>query len=577
METPVVHSPFNTTSHREVVLIDEDFQNVNSPNLPQGWTTPMVEILNDNTGAGTGEYTPAWRTGDAYEANNGGYLPIPHIINNQFAFVSDDGDPCNCDMENAGLVTPELDFSGLENMVLTFDVYSQPTFGGSNLSVAISTNGTDYITLYTASSSPEWQQAFVDLSLFDGESSAWIKFSWSDNSEWSSGAAIDNVFIAENLAQDVAILRAHTAEYTAAWNDTSTISGEYSQIPLQQTTPLKLGATIMNKGAEPIENVVLSVSIFRDGSPQGSFNSQVISSMNPQTVQDIYATTNLTPSEIGEYTVEYQLIAGTDEDLSDNSATRSFGISEDVYALDDGMADSFRNNSGNSYTIGNLFEVMNEGSICHSIGVAVGTGSLVGTEIYARLYDSNFLFITGSDPYEIQPGDFNFTEEGIFVNIPLTQPEELEAGKDYLAVISYFAFPGDAFIVANSGTSQAQFSVFQDEIGDWFYVTTTPMVRMNISATVGIDSHINSQKPTIYPNPVRDELRIKWLGTTSSSSTPVVITDATGRVVLETNTYFDGSGNAQNPINVSRLLPGVYQVSMIINETPIASRFIKQP
>lgn len=577
IETPLAHATNAANTNREVVLIDENFDSTTAPNLPEGWSTPLVEILDDNTGAGTGEFTPAWKTGDAYDANNGGYLPIPHIVDNQFAYVSDDGDPCNCDMVNVGLITPELDFSGLENMVLTFDAYSQPTFGGDNLSVAISTDGSEYITLHTASSSPEWQPIFVDLSLFDNEPSVWIKFYWSDNNNWSSGAAIDNVLIAENLNQNVAILRAHTAEYTAAWNDTSTVSGEYSVIPYQQATPLKLGATIMNKGAEPIENVVLSVSIFREGTLLGSFNSQVISMMEPQSIQDVYATTNLTPNSVGAYTVEYNLIAATDEDLSDNSTNRSFAVSEDVYAMDDGAADSFRNNSGSSYTIGNLFEVVNDGSICYSIGVAIGTGSLVGTEIYARLYDSNFIFISGSDPYTIQPGDLNFTQDNIFVNIPLQQPEVLQAGKDYLAVITYFAFPGDEFIVSNSGTSQEQFSVFQDEIGDWFYVTTTPMVRMNLSASVGLDNQHSNTNLLIYPNPVLNELNIVCPEAIGQPNTTVLITDATGRMVVEATANFDNAGRMQTPLNLSQLSPGAYQVSVLHNGTPTTIRFIKQP
>ncbi len=575
-ETPRSVQSMPAVSARNTVVLFEDFQSINVPNLPVNWDggDEVEQQQDNNNGIGLGTFVEPWQTGDAYSINNGGYIPVPHIDNNLFAFVNDDGDPCNCDMEDVGLTTPQMNFEGLENMIVSFDVYSQATFGGDNISLQISTNGTEFITLFTSESSPEWQPVQVDLSLFDDEPTVWLRFAWSDNGYWSTGGAIDNVLVAENLEYNAGIIRAHTAEFTADWDDTETISGEYSVIPLEQAAILKPGATIMNKGALPLENVVLSVDILFNDQSLGSFNSQVVDILYPMEEQDIYVGTNLIPEQTGTYTIEYTLLYDGDEDLTDNTAERTLNFSQDVYALDDDAADSFRDNNQESFTIGNLFEIPNDGSTCHSIGVGIGAGSVNGTQIQVRLYNSNFVFLAGSDPYVIQNSDKNQLGQNIIVNIPLSEPYELTGGQDYLAVVTYFADPFWQFTIANSGSSQEQFSVLQDEIGDWFYVTTTPMVRMNVSGTVDIEDVTAGQSELLLvPNPVYDNYSIHLSGMNSGSA-EIIISDALGRPVIQKSVEIHGE-ILRNPIALNPLASGIYQMTVILDGRSRTVRFIK--
>lgn len=563
-KTPLVQRQHSASVHRSnAVLLFEDFQSIDVPEIPAGWDSgPQVEQQQDNNdGIGVGTYVDAWKTGDAYNANNGGYLPVPHINDNVFAYVNDDGDPCNCDMEDVGLITPELNFEGLNNMILTFDVYSQNTFGGDNISVQISTDGEDFITLHTVNSSPEWQPVFVDLSLFDGASSVRLRFKWSDNGYWSSGGAIDNVVVAENLDYNASILRPHTAEFSADWDDTSVISGEYNSIPLEQATPMVLGASVMNKGALSLNNVVLSASVYHDGTLMGSYNSQVISNMSSQQLEDIYITTDFIPESPGTYTIEYELIANEDEDVSDNVATRTMNYTLDVYTMDDGSTNSFRDNLGMSFSIGNLFEIPNDGSVCHSVGVGVGVGTAVGTEIQVRLYNTDFIYITGSEPYTITNADINELGEEKIVNIPLTTPEFLTGGQDYIAVVSYFETSQSSFVIANSGNSQEQFSVFEDEFGDWFYVTTTPLVRMNLSATVDAQELSEIETLRIFPNPIEQHYQIQLTGV-QPGNVQLQVHDLNGRLIIDKTAVFSGE-NLKTPVSLDQLTPGIYQLTVV--------------
>lgn len=562
--TPRSQYSMSEPAQRSNVILFEDFQSVSAPALPEGWSGgALVERqLDNNEGIGLGIFVDAWQTSDAYSANNGGYFPVPHIVDNLFAFVNDDGDPCNCDMMDVGLLTPEMDFEGTENLMVSFDAYSPGTFGGDNMRLQISTDGTEFTTIYTATSSADWQPVAVDLSAWEGEPSVWLRFAWSDNGMWSTGIGVDNVLVAERFDYNGAILRAHTAEYTADYNDNSVISGEYSAIPVEQAAALTLGARIINKGALPLTNVMLSVTVFFEGQDQGSFNSQVIATLFPMEEMDLYAFTNYTPSQSGEYTIEYTLAADGDEDLSDNIATRTINYSDHVFAMDQDETTTFRNNNGASYMVGNLFEIPNEGSICYSISVGIGAASTVGTEIMVRLYSSDRIFLAGSAPYQIQAADLNLAGQNKIVDIPLNAPYALQGGQDYLAVVAYFADSSTEFVIANSGISQDQFSVLQDEYGDWFFVSTTPMVRMRLNSTVSVDEKQHAGQLLIAPNPVADQYLLHWPEAQPGAAI-LRLTDIAGKLIAEKDVVFEAGQPLYSPIEVSHLPAGLYQLTVI--------------
>lgn len=570
------HHRVSNQGRSNTVVLFEDFEGVNSPDLPAGWNPgPLVEQQQDNNnGVGLGTYVSAWRTGNATSANNGGYLPVPDITGNQFAYSNDDGPPCNCDMEDVGLITPSMDFTGLQNMIVTFDIYSQAVFGGDNLSLQVSTDGNNFETLYTASSNPEWQTAVVNLSAYDNAPAVWLRFAWSDNGNWAAGVAFDNVLVAENYDFNAGILRAHTAKVDAAWNDTDVISGEYSQTPLSQAGEMILGARIINKGAQPMENLVLSVSIYQNNNLMGSYNSQVVPILYPLQQQDVFVNTGFLPTETDTYTIEYELLAPGDEDPSDNVAVRQKTYSEDVYAMDDGVVDSFRDNNSQSFTIGNLFEIPNEGGVCHSIGVGIGIPSAVSTQIQVRIYNSNFIFVAGSPNYQIQAADLIGLGEDHIVNIPLSSPVQLEAGQDYIAAVSYFHNPTWQFAIANSGSSQEQFSVFQDEFGDWFFVTTTPMIRLNLSPTVSVQELATLENPKVFPNPIVENYTVDLSGV-DAGSVHFRVVNIHGQVVAENERHILPNSQIKNPVSLSNFSPGIYFLTVSSDHISETVRIVK--
>lgn len=79
---------------------------------------------------------------------------------------------------------------------------------------------------------------------------------------------------------------------------------------------------------------------------------------------------------------------------------------------------------------------------------------------------------------------------------------------------------------------------------------------------------------TIFPNPVSDQLSIKWSREGQPTNVQYVITDATGRVV-----YWHTSNNVNQEVHqmdASQLTPGVYFVSARAAEGVTTQRFVKQ-
>jgi hypothetical protein len=125
--------------------------------------------------------------------------------NSGFAFISDDS--CNCDLSDAKLITPTMDFSTIINATLTFDhSFSDITTESASVLVSIDGGTTWSSPIYNITNTSidnggavyttPWQTGItVDLSAYSGESNVKIAFQYSDEGQWGYGMAVDNVQI----------------------------------------------------------------------------------------------------------------------------------------------------------------------------------------------------------------------------------------------------------------------------------------------------------------------------------------------------------------------------------------------
>jgi hypothetical protein len=152
--------------------IEEDFED----GLPEGWFT----LTNSAVG---------WFfTTDGSSA----FWTIPP---GDGIYACSNDDEANDDGSFDYLVTPEMDFTGLQQVTLNFSSFYNGLYG-TTATVEVTTDGAQTWTVVeTLDAETSWTEIEVDLSAYAGEESIWVGFHANDNGAWASGWAVDNVSI----------------------------------------------------------------------------------------------------------------------------------------------------------------------------------------------------------------------------------------------------------------------------------------------------------------------------------------------------------------------------------------------
>ena len=193
------------------VLIDEDFE---SGALPMGWTQQTMAtdggfVIGTSAAVGSSSWTPA---------DNGSII----------AASNDDG--CNCDKSADRLITPPLDFTGLTDIKMLFDInFAGGTYGGitetAGLVASLDGGGAwNSVTTFTGDGDIDWSPASVDLSALAGATNVLLAFEYSDGGGWLFGVAVDNVSIFSPAESDVELSDLDVSQYGKV-NDAVTIGG----------------------------------------------------------------------------------------------------------------------------------------------------------------------------------------------------------------------------------------------------------------------------------------------------------------------------------------------------------------
>ncbi len=576
-----------------VVVLQENFEGAMEAlptNIPSTWMTNQVL---DNTSI---TETAAFKIFDATTANAGGYWPVPEISMadaNKFAAANDDPAPCDCDMTTAWLETPILDFTGLTNMALYFDIFHDQNFGAGDAEVAVSTDGGVTFSVVpialndttTALNVDEqfWQSVIIPLFQFDNMSNIQIRFQWSDNGEWVSGFAIDNIVVQEMLSNDLVANKVVFGNW-----DNPTVEGgllDYKQIPLNQVSPIQVTAIIGNGGVNeaPGVNVLCSVSqnlILAEYF--GGAGAVALPSLGKDT---LVAISTFTPNALGQIMVTATPVADTwvDENPANDLAVNSMEITEFVYGRDNGVCQLFYGNSTN-YEFANLYDIQTEdqfGAIEVALRFAAGgEGSLIKGLIYEfQGLDATggpVLVDTGYETieYAVTTEDDNIAGESKIITLPIaaTGGATLEAGKTYLVSVLSTAETD----IAVSGFNTWPGSWFHDGTS-WGWTYGIPMVRLNSdeSLAVGLDeqSDVSLTQMIVVPNPAVDHSHLQIQSKQSGMGT-LQITNALGQVVSTENALVVNKGLTEIALPQG-LSAGIYHVSFETNGQILTTSFVK--
>ncbi|MGC6428991.1 MAG: T9SS type A sorting domain-containing protein [Flavobacteriales bacterium] len=526
---------------------------------------------------GQGVQVSGFFTGNASDANVGGFLPVEE--HTQFAMTNDDScmpansapnENNNCDLSFERLILPTLDFTGQAGMWLLFEYYEDGNYGGGDSKVELTTDGNNWIEIGGPLEKAEaWQTAAFDLSAYEGEETVTIRITWSDGNSWASGFAIDDIVI--NPLPDYAI---NLIEIEQAFPSTYFGRTSYQQVPLSQAsaTAYNFIGALKNLGLNALDSARLHASITSEGFSTTSFGINTLS-----LAQDTFFCNDVwTPTSAGTYTAD--IYGASDNNISTATESVTFTVSETEYARDaagttsDYTGGSYINDQGDEQR-GNIFDIYADETL-YAIKVRIHPATSPNTRAKAIL--------NTVDPTS---GDVSYlTETGLkdvgasadvdgWYNFVFDTPIPVTAGEVLLPTI-YSDFNGlDTLVIANNGASDIGETLLQDisgtngDAGEWYYTSATAMVRLSFDPNVVGINEFKAGNINIYPNPSNGSFNLD-INRTESSDLELTIQNTLGQIVYSET--LSNVSKLQKQINLSNLEAGIYTVT-ITDESKLSS------
>jgi len=499
-----------------------------------------------------------------------------------------------------------FDSIGSSSAMLSFEEYGA-RFNDLQ-AVQVSTDGVNFTTIadnlnYTITSqsagsnpypNPSYREVNLQPYIVANPSTVWIRFSWTTNypnqatnpNVWITyGWCIDDVQISESPANRITMEDEVIGGY---WIDflNYTPSGpngiyglDYSVTPLSQLQnhPYAIEAVLRNEGTAS-QDVTLNYDVTGVATSSGSSSATTLAPGD-----SIIHSTTFTPSITGTYSID---IYGTaDSAGAGMTITTTDVVSKDIEVTNYIYGKDLGENSPGSYVLGGpvdqnhittRFEMYANEQLS-SARVFISNTSVVGAVIKAIIYEldtaatDGVIFLAESDNYILTAQD-----RGNWVDVPFLLPISLFNGYAYEFGIVGYQHPTDSSYIGLSGESlyNGEHSLF-DEFGlssqsagtpTWYYITSTPMVRMNFDpGSVGTHEIKNSQF-NLYPNPTNGVFTIKLDG---NAKCDVTVNNLLGQTVYATST------TAMNiTIDLSSFEKGIYTIELKNNKSSYTKKVI---
>lgn len=585
--TDLKKKPGTPAMPKGACIYSEDFE---GGSIPAGWDIgPQVETQDDNTGVGTGTFVDAWNVDNAANADNGGFFGVPDVpAGNLFAYANDDGDPCNCGMDDIGLVTSAIDLSSVTAVGVTFRIWHDGQYTASTCKVQVSTDGGfNFTDLYTVAESPNWQNVALSLTPYVGNSDVRLRFQWDDGTgaAWGTGIAVDDICVAPLPDNDLALARAFMVGTPGNYDDPTVRNLECSIIPLEQAIELTVAADVVNNGGATQTNLVLSAEVFVDGTSQGVFTSSTpYPSLDPAQRDTLTLATGWTPSGPGDVTVTVNVVAdATDANPADNNGNGKFTVSDDPaaelysqWAVDTGAIDGYielSTASGTAYSLaGTKFQVENAGSVAYGVGVVFFENTDPGALI--NVYFSDDAADVGTvQAFEIQPWHLSAAGEANVIFIPFDEPTPptLDPTMDYTVLIENAGVDIASIGLSGDVNPGGLWAYDNDAATLYQYIgwgNPAPMVRLFLAEAPSSVSELNSNGVTLgvcVPNPAND-LTIIPYELSEARTVSLTVTDVTGKLVFEQNLGRKPAGKHQFNFDASALADGTYSYTLAADD-----------
>ncbi len=568
------HEPPNAIAEERsaaAVLWSEDFENGLG-----GWT------VNTQTGAVTWQLT---NTG-----NTGGFTPGPLQSSTGYPggswIVADSDEQGTAGVaENTTITSPpitgldtvpfmllrfEQSFRQLNNDITQVEVSSD---GGANWSV-FPVNG-EVPGNQSTPGAPVSQTVVMNISsaLNGGSGDIRIRFHWLSFEGFTYSWRVDDTALLTVEANDLRLISATYADWSPAEPDFDGLP--YTIYPIDELRELKFKAVAINNGSEPQTNVRLKADIDGPGTNDVILYSAPIT-LPPGAVDSLYITGYTPVAALGTYLLQLSVVQDEPEALPDDNGTvMRFEVQVDRFARDEDAMQGDRDNGGDPYELGNWYHIRSSDRTLYAIEVALSARTDPGTLITASLYDDELELLMSTEEHEVLTNELNLQGQHKFITLPLVAPMPLEENKDYLVAVTHYGGSEEVW-TATSGTSAPQSSlIFDGGSGQWFYVTVTPMVRMNFdpaaSVVDGSAAPIGLMaSPSLFDD--RTTIRFELRGT---ARVRWELRDAMGRLVRNGDAGERPAGGHTIELDGAGLAPGVHAFTVIDGERRSTIRIVR--
>lgn len=470
----------------------------NDFSTPSDWTLTNTGTPSANwvigTAAPTGEFSEGM-----------GAIASTTAANN-FAMFDSDALGSGTSTQNASVaVANPIDLSASPAVLVEFQSYYRAFQGDCFLET--STNGTTWtsypvhtdIAVNSATANPVTVSVNVTGSI-GGSSTAYIRFRY--EGAWDYAWMVDDVQIVDAPANDIVL--------------GDVFYGEYSRYPVGQELPIEFSGKVTNFGGSAQTNVTLAVAV----NSTNFGTSTPLASLAVGTTDSLVVPGTYTPAGEGTYTLTFTADQDeTDANPATNTKTRTIEVTDYTFARDSYTytGAGLWNQAGNAYIMGNLFALSNEATAT-SIDVVLQGNTVEGAEFRVVLLNDlvdntpEDGVVAESDFYTVTAADISSGSNAVVVNVPFIVPVDIEAG-EYIAAIDFGGGSNDLVLAAGSDILQPEQTTFiYDTDGIWYFLTSTPMVRLNINEpnNFSVNENVKASGITVFPNPATDVVNVKF-------------------------------------------------------------------
>lgn len=421
-------------------------------------------------------------------------------------------------------------------------------------------------------------------SVAGSQETVWIRFQYFSPSSLGANAGcgyawmIDDVRLVVPPQFDLEVLKVYHANIE---NDL-----QFTSIPPAQAVELELGAIIKNLGWDQ-NTFNVNYDIKRNGTSVNSGQFPAFQAASNEEIT-LWRQTGFTPTELGDYTVEFTVVSTSGEDATPANNARQSAFKLDPFIMSAvGPINTTINWGGTAapYTIhelGNAF-IINSDVVLTAVNVAfgpttTGSSSSVVREAKISIYElgQSITSIGEATFYPIKSTDVNAGN-----------------GSNYAVVVLENEIPllaGTAYIVTVGNADDQVRVIFQGSIGDdddgvwlygpfgagggapqWFGAGNKPAINLNFDPNIASVPNVNDEVSVInlFPNPSNDIARVSLM---LEKNTNVIINliDINGRVI-STENLRERNGVVIHQLNTQNLASGIYNVQVITNNN-IANR-----